>query len=71
MPPPQYAELMATHAEFHREAARIVRESCAGRKMGMEAIEMDSPFGKPLATALGAIRTAKRLAVASYLHHER
>lgn len=43
---PQRAELLAIHADFHRETARIVKEFYAGKKIGPEAVGLDSPFGK-------------------------
>lgn len=52
---PQHNELLAVHAEFHREAARIVRETYAGRKIGLEAIEMISPFGKLTTRIVGIL----------------
>lgn len=51
----QHAELMAAHTQFHREAARIVRENYAGHKIGLEAIEMDSPFGKLTTKIVGIL----------------
>jgi hypothetical protein len=55
LPKPQHGELLAIHAEFHREAARIVRETYAGHPIGLEAIEMGSPFGKLTTKIVGIL----------------
>lgn len=55
VPGPAYAELKATHADFHREASRIVSEVYAGRPVGLQAIEMDSPFGKLTTRIVGIL----------------
>jgi Chemoreceptor zinc-binding domain len=55
MPKPQHSELLATHADFHREAARIVREKYAGHKIGLEAIDSDSLFGKLTTRVVGIL----------------
>lgn len=52
---PQHAELIGIHAEFHREAARIVRETYAGRKIGHDAIGMNSLFSKLTARIVGIL----------------
>ena len=46
IPRAQHAELLSVHADFHREAARIVREAYAGQGLGREAIEQDTAFNK-------------------------
>jgi len=46
---------MAAHTQFHREAARIVREIYEGHKIGLEAIEMDSPFGRLTTKIVGIL----------------
>jgi hypothetical protein len=55
LPGPAYADLKAAHADFHREASRIVSEVYAGRPIGMEAIESDSPFGKLTTRIVGIL----------------
>jgi hypothetical protein len=55
VPGPVYADLKAAHADFHREASRIVREVYAGRPIGMEAIDADSPFGKLTTRVVGIL----------------
>jgi hypothetical protein len=55
MPGPEHSELLTVHAEFHREAARIVRETYSGRKIGLEAIEMGSLFGKLTTRVVGIL----------------
>jgi hypothetical protein len=57
---PQHADLMEAHSQFHREAARIVRENYAGHKIGLEAIEMDSPFGKLTTKIVGILSTVSK-----------
>jgi hypothetical protein len=51
----KHEELMAAHTQFHREAARIVRENYEGHKIGLEAIEMDSPFGRLTTKIVGIL----------------
>jgi methyl-accepting chemotaxis protein len=55
VPGPVHADLRSTHAEFHREASRIVGEFYAGRSIGLGAIEMDSPFGKLTTRIVGLL----------------
>ena len=55
IPGAQHAELLAIHADFHRETARIVGEFYAGHKIGLEAIEMDSVFGKLTTKIVGIL----------------
>lgn len=55
VPKLMHAELMSTHADFHREAARIVSEVSAGRPIGLEAIAPDSPFGKLTTRIVGML----------------
>ena len=55
IPGAQHGELLAIHADFHREAARIVGEFCAGHKIGLEAIEMDSVLGKLTTKIVGIL----------------
>ena len=55
IPAAQHGELQATHADFHREAARIVGEFYTGHKIGLEAIEMDSSFGKLTTRIVGIL----------------
>jgi hypothetical protein len=52
---PQHAELLAVHAEFHREAARIVRETYSGRKIGFDAIVPNSLFGNLTTRIVGIL----------------
>ena len=52
---PQHAELLGIHAEFHREAARIVRETYAGRKIGLDVIDPNSLFGKLTTRIVGIL----------------
>jgi hypothetical protein len=51
----QHAELLAVHADFHREAARIVGEFYAGHKIGLEVIDMESTFGKLTTRIVGVL----------------
>ena len=61
IPSALHAELLAVHAAFHREAARIVGEFYAGGKIGLESIEMDSAFGKMTTKIVGILsRIAKK-----------
>lgn len=55
IPKDQHGELLAAHADFHREAARIVRECYAGHKIGLEVIEMNAPFGKLTTRIVGIL----------------
>lgn len=55
IPSALHAELLAVHADFHREAARIVGGFYAGHKIGLEAIEMDSAFGKMTTKIVGIL----------------
>ena len=55
IPKTQHAELLATHADFHREAARIVGEVYAGHRIGLDAIEMNSTFGKLTTRIVGML----------------
>jgi hypothetical protein len=55
LPQPLHAELIATHADFHREAARIVRAVTSGRTIGIEAIDMNAPFGKLTTKIVGML----------------
>jgi hypothetical protein len=50
-----HADLSSAHAEFHREAARIIREHYSGRKIGLEAISPDSTFGKLTTRIVGIL----------------
>jgi hypothetical protein len=50
-----HSDLMAAHASFHKEAARIVKEFYAGQKIGLEAIEMNAPFGKLTTRVVGIL----------------
>ncbi len=55
IPKPAHAELMSTHADFHREAARIISEANAGHLTGLEAIGPDSTFGKLTTRIVGML----------------
>lgn len=55
MPAATHAELAAAHASFHKEAARIVSEVYAGNKVGLEAIDMNAPFGKMTTRVVGIL----------------
>jgi hypothetical protein len=55
IPKDKHAELLEIHADFHREAARIVREYNAGHKIGLEVIEMNSTFGKLTTRIVGIL----------------
>jgi len=50
-----HSELTAAHAAFHKEAARIVSEVYGGHKIGLEVIEMNSPFGKLTTRIVGIL----------------
>ena len=50
-----HADLSSAHAEFHKEAARIIREHYSGRKIGLEAISPDSAFGKLTTRIVGML----------------
>jgi methyl-accepting chemotaxis protein len=55
MPAAQHATLVAAHGAFHKEAARIVSEVYAGHKIGLEAIDMNAPFGKLTTQVVGIL----------------
>jgi methyl-accepting chemotaxis protein len=55
IPKAQHAELLAIHADFHKEAARIVGEFYAGHNVGPEVIEMNSTFGKLTTRIVGIL----------------
>lgn len=55
MPAAEHAALTAAHAGFHKEAARIVGEVYAGHKIGVEAIDMNAPFGKLTTQIVGIL----------------
>lgn len=50
-----HSELVATHASFHKEAARIVSDVYAGRQVGLDATAMDSPFGRLTTRIVGIL----------------
>jgi hypothetical protein len=55
MPPAEHAALVAAHAAFHKEAARIVGEVYAGHPISLEVIEMNSHFGKLTTQVVGIV----------------
>jgi hypothetical protein len=55
LPQPQRSELLAIHADFHRETARIVKEFYAGHKIGPEVVGLDSTFGKLTTQIVGSL----------------
>jgi hypothetical protein len=61
IPQATLAELRATHAEFHREAARIVSEVYSGHTIGLEAIDPNTPFGKLTTKIVGILSKLKTL----------
>ena len=60
MPPAERAALVAAHAAFHKEAARIVGEVYAGHNIGLEVIDMDAPFGKLTTQVVGILTKLDR-----------
>jgi len=55
IPRPQHAELLTLHAAFHREAARIVRETYAGQCPGREVMEQDTEFSRLTTRIVGIL----------------
>jgi hypothetical protein len=55
MAAPQRDELLQVHAEFHREAARIVHEVNVGHAVGLEVIDPSSAFGKLTTRIVGIL----------------
>jgi hypothetical protein len=55
IPRAQHAELLTVHADFHREAARIVREAYGGQDLGRKAMEQDTAFGKLTTRIVGIL----------------
>jgi hypothetical protein len=55
MPKDAHSDLMTSHASFHKEAARIVKDLYAGQKIGLEAIDMSAPFGKLTTRVVGIL----------------
>lgn len=60
MPPAEHATLVAAHAAFHKEAARIVGDVYGGHKIGLEAIDMNAPFGKLTTQVVGILSKLDR-----------
>ena len=55
IPREMHRELLAVHATFHHEAARIVRELQAAHPLGLEVVESGSAFGNISSQIVGML----------------
>ena len=57
---PEYKQLVAAHATFHKQAAAIIREADAGKSVAEQLVlGSDSPYAKASASVVGLIMVMK------------
>lgn len=60
---PDFEKLRSAHADFHKQAAEIVRRADRGEKMTEGgALDMTSPYGKASLTVISFIRSIRKQA---------